>query len=208
MNGLLSKRPIQTQGGTRLVRKLAGFTLLEVTIVLLIMAGVMAIGWPRMRAAGHRADLKDAALTVRGALAEARDLAVRGGRVVQFTCKLDSSDFLIANALTEAEQERLDESPSDASLQTAYALKTGSIHRGVFFCRNAAESSQSSDRSLTILFFPDGRASQSIIKLALADRSHSVKLSVRGLTGGVFMHPIEKILVQDTAVRDVDPTPW
>jgi len=190
-----------------MVRKHAGFTLLEVTIVLLIIAGVMAIGWPRMRAAGHRADLKDAALTVRGALAEARDLAVRSGRVVQFTCRLDSSDFRLANALTEAEQERLNESPDDASLQTAHALKTGSIHRGVFFCHNAAESSQPSNRSLTIMFFPDGRSSQSIVKLALVDRSHCVKLSVRGLTGGVFIHPVEKIMVQDNAIRDLDPTP-
>lgn len=208
MNGLLSRLPIKTHDGTRLVRKLAGFTLLELTIVLLIMAGVMAIGWPRMRAAGRRADLKDAALTVRGALVEARDLAVRSGRVIQLTCSLDSSDFRITNALTEAEQERLDENPDDASLHTAQALKTGFIHRGVIFCRNASESSQTSNRFLTIKFFPDGRSSQSIVKLALEDHSHCVKLSVRGLTGGVFIHPVEKIIVQDTAVRDVDPTPW
>ena len=207
MNGLPSRLPIQIQDGNRLVRKTAGFTLLEVTIVLVIMAGVMAIGWPRMRAAGHRADLKDAALTVRGAIAEARDLAVRGGRVVQFTCRLDSSDFHLANALNEAEQQRLDESPDDAILQTLHVVKTGSIHRGVFFYRNAAESPQPSNRYLTILFFPDGRSSQSSVKLALVDRSHCIKLSVRGLTGGVFIHPVEKMMLQDNAVRDLDPTP-
>ena len=138
----------------------------------------------------------------------ARDIAVRSGRAVQFVCRLDSSEFHVANALNEPEQERLDERPKDASLQTAAALTSGSINRDVVFYRDPADATQPSTGALTITFFPDGRSTQANIHLALAELSHCIKLSVRGLTGGVFMHPIEKILVQDTAVRDVDPKPW
>ncbi|MCP4784385.1 MAG: prepilin-type N-terminal cleavage/methylation domain-containing protein, partial [Fuerstiella sp.] len=188
--------------------KHAGFTLLEVTIVLLIMAGVMAIGWPRIRSAGYRADLKGAALTVRAALVEARDIAVRSGRAVQFICRLDSSEFHVANALTETDQQRLDERPRHAGLQTAAALKSGSISGDVVFYRDPADASQPSTGSLTVTFFPDGRSTQTNIHLAFADFSHCIKLSVRGLTGGVSIHPVEKILVQDAAVRDPDPRSW
>jgi prepilin-type N-terminal cleavage/methylation domain-containing protein len=188
--------------------KHAGFTLLEVTIVLLIMAGVMAIGWPRIRSASHRADLKGAALTVRGALMEARDIAVRDGRAVQFICRLDSSEFYIANALNETEQERLDERPRRAGLQTAAALKSGSINGDVVFYRDPADVTQPSTGPLTVTFFPDGRSTQTDIHLAFAELSHCIKLSVRGLTGGVSIHPVEKILMQDAAVRDLDPRSW
>ena len=204
LNGLHAKLLYQHRRGPWATRKQAGFTLLEVTIVLLIMAGVMAIGWPRIRSAAHRADLKDAALTVRGTLMGARDRAVRSGRSVQFICRFESSQFRVANALPEAGQNPMDENPVDADLQTASTFKVGSVNQDVFFYLRTADRDQTPDRSLAITFFPDGRSTQTDLNLALADRSHCIKLSVRGLTGGVFIHPVEKMFLQDTADRDLD----
>ncbi len=139
---------------------------------------------------------------------EARDIAVRSGRAVQFIYRLDSSEFHVANALTETEQEMLDERPKDASLQTAAALKAGSINGDVVFYRDTGDATQPSTGSLTITFFPDGRSTQANIHLAFAELSHCIKLSVRGLTGGVSIHPVEKILMQDAAGRDLDQRSW
>jgi prepilin-type N-terminal cleavage/methylation domain-containing protein len=208
LNGLFTRPPKRRHDGIRVVSRYAGFTLLEVMVVLVIMAGVMAISWPRIRSAGYRADLKDAALTVRGSLLEARDMAVRSHRAVQFTCRLDSSEFYIANVLTDAEQKRLDESSNDESLKAANALKTGFLNRDVSFYHDPADPKQPSKSSLTITFFPDGRSTQSNIHLALAELSHCIKISVRGLTGGVSIHPVEKIVVQDAEAPDLDPGSW
>ena len=139
---------------------------------------------------------------------EARDIAVRSGRSVQFIWRLDSSEFHVANALTETEQKRVDARPKDAGFETASALKSGAINGDVVFYRDTGDATQPSAGSLAITFFPDGRSTQANIHLAFTELSHCIKLSVRGLTGGVHIHPVEKILMQDAAVRDLDQRSW
>jgi len=86
--------------------KRSGLTLLEVMIVLAISVSLLAIAWPRVRRLTERSALKQAALEVKSALAEARDLAIRQGSEVILTYVPSESQFSIATSLSEQTDDR------------------------------------------------------------------------------------------------------
>ena len=60
----------------------AGFTLLELMLVLVIVAGVMAVAWPALSRTFASSDLREAAQTIREALNDAKRLARETGEPV------------------------------------------------------------------------------------------------------------------------------
>lgn len=84
----------------------SGLTLLEVMIVLAISVSLLAIAWPRVRRLTERSALKQAALEVKAALAEARERAIRQGTEVAISYVPNASRFSIAMSSKEQTDHR------------------------------------------------------------------------------------------------------
>ena len=80
-----------------------GFTLLEVTIVLLIIVGMLSIAWPRMQTAMSRSDLRNAALVVKRTLASARRQAVESGQQIHVVFSDGSNQIQVCSKLPKSE---------------------------------------------------------------------------------------------------------
>lgn len=179
-----------------------GFTLLEVTIVLILLVGMMAIAWPRMSAAARRSDLPDAAMAVKNILAGVRDQSVRSGQPIHFIYENGSGQFRVGSSRSESSDRMSIGTVQQGDQDVELASKSGSLPADtVFFFEQDTDQEESSDFE-SVTFFPDGRSTQSEIHIALPDRTHSIQLSVRGLTGGVTIDPIERMTRQDAVPRN------
>jgi general secretion pathway protein H len=141
------------------MRKSAGFTLLEIILVLTIAVAIYALllGVPLR---GSAADLKASARTLASALRQAQTTAMATRRDATLTIDLDAREFLVAG---EREPRKL---PDDVDLK----LYT-------------AESEVRSSRVGAIRFYPDGSSTGGRITLASGKRKYLV--DVDWLTGRV-----------------------
>lgn len=141
------------------MRKAAGFTLLEIVLVLAIAVAIYAVllGVP-MR--GSSADLKAAARTLASALRQAQSTAMATRHDATLSIDLQSREFLVAG---EKEPRKL---PDDIDLK----LYT-------------AESEVRSQRVGAIRFYPDGSSTGGRITVSSGERKFLV--DVDWLTGRV-----------------------
>ncbi len=76
----------------------AGFSLIELLIVLAILTAVSALVLPSLRRPLNQARLRSATVQVQNALGKARSLAVRQGRAVAFRCETGGRRWRIERA--------------------------------------------------------------------------------------------------------------
>ena len=141
-------------------RAIAGFTLLEVMVVLAIgaIAYVMILGVPMRGASIY--DLKSAARTLASGLRQAQTVAMATRRDALLTIDVDAREFLTSG---EAQVRRLPDNV-DVKLFTA-------------------QSEVSSDRRGSIRFYPDGSSTGGRITVSSGERKYLV--DVDWLTGRV-----------------------
>jgi general secretion pathway protein H len=138
----------------------AGFTLLEILVVLAILGLAIALAVPVISRAMPSLELKTTARSVAAALREARGLAIADNREVVVTVDLDN---------------RL--------------LSTGSGGKAVGLGRHLGISLYTAAEELidagagSIRFFPDGTSTGGRVRVFLADRKYDVV--VNWITGGV-----------------------
>ncbi|HID24171.1 MAG TPA: hypothetical protein EYP14_17465 [Planctomycetaceae bacterium] len=77
-------------------RPAGGYTLFELLLVLALLGLIIGLGWPVMRKALIKAQMRDAARQVRVELARARLRAMRGGSPVQFRFQWGGRQFVVA----------------------------------------------------------------------------------------------------------------
>jgi len=141
------------------MRKTAGFTLLEVIVVLVLAAAIYAVllGVP-MRSSG--ADLKSAARTLASGLRQAQTTAMATRHDASLTLDLDAREFRVAG------DPRPRKLPDDIDLK----LYT-------------AQTEVSSERVGAIRFYPDGSSTGGRITVSSGERKYLV--DVDWLTGRV-----------------------
>ncbi len=79
------------------MRRPAGFTLVELMVVLLILSAVAALAAPSFSRTIHSARLRASASDVRAAFARARSLAVAGGRERAVVFDLEKGEYGLDN---------------------------------------------------------------------------------------------------------------
>ena len=144
------------------MRKSAGFTLLEIIIVLGIATIIYAILLGVPMRGGKSADLKYAARTLASGLRQAQTTAMATRRDATLTLDLDQKEYQV---LGEKEAHKL---PDDIDLK----LYT-------------AQSEVTSEKRGAIRFFPDGSSTGGRITVSSGDRKFLV--DVDWLTGRVSL---------------------
>lgn len=141
-------------------RRIAGFTILEVVVVLVIgvIAYVLVLGVPMRGASIY--DLKSAARTLASGLRQAQATAMATRRDTLLTLDMESKEFVVPGV---ADARKLPQS-IDFKLYTA-------------------QSEVTSDKSGSIRFYPDGSSTGGRITVSSGERKYLV--DVDWLTGRV-----------------------
>ncbi|MCA9184351.1 MAG: prepilin-type N-terminal cleavage/methylation domain-containing protein [Planctomycetales bacterium] len=106
------------------------YTLLELMIVLAILAGVMAIAWPRLSRRSDRARLQDSALQLKAELAEARQAAVSGGYPLRLFYVPGTSQYAVGTRPPDHFNSTINDSFAGSSPEDQGGLANGSMTFG------------------------------------------------------------------------------
>lgn len=181
----------------------AGFTLLELLLVLAVMVTLAGLSWPRMMRFVTENTLKQNVETVRRELAATRILAIESGLTYQFRFEPNSQAFVILpfdRPEIVATDDRSTTPPAkvktvvghlstDCQFEAATdknGKSTGGQRLDEMWLSLIKEGSLYTDTiwSQPILFRPNGESQDA--HLVIRDKSgNTIELTVRGLTGGV-----------------------
>lgn len=203
----------------------AGFTLVEMMIVLAVLAMVAAFGLPAVNRMSSRGQLADAAGQIRAELGRARLDAIRSGVPRQFRFQLGGRRFEISSRAASVggdvdlfgdfgAAEDTDQSPEPVTEQEGDDAVEHELDDGVCFAQDLAqlppsgvdplgdESATTTDAdqnwSLPIVFYPDGRTLNAHFLLA-DDHDYYVEITLRGLTGAASVGAVTARPKQDDA---------
>jgi prepilin-type N-terminal cleavage/methylation domain-containing protein len=158
------------------VRTRAGYTLLEVLLVLTLMLVLGALAVSRLQGVMERHHLRDVTESVRQHLNQGRLRAADTGRIYQFSAENGGGNYVLAP---------LDSIDADAApvAQVAGQLPSSVRFEQVEINPSAAVGTNASAVTwcTPILFFPDGTSSGGAIDLVDNDNRFT-RLAVRGLT--------------------------
>ncbi len=170
-----------------------GFTLLEVTIVLMIIVILGAMAWPSIDAMYADVRLSAAADQLRARWAEARTQAIEEGRPYRFGIQADGGQYRIA-----PDNDFLSEGGTAGDSDTPPLVVEESLPKGINFADSgiAQNSDSAGDNSgpwqSIVKFLPDGTASADVEIVFQAEGSaRPLQLKLRGLTGSVSQQWLE-----------------
>ncbi|MFV2065752.1 MAG: prepilin-type N-terminal cleavage/methylation domain-containing protein [Pirellulales bacterium] len=183
----------------------SGFSLLELTLVLALLATLAAIAWPTLQQSVDDLRLRRAADQVRAAWASARNDAVTTGRIAAFRCRagetrycvepfeLEDRGLGVAAVSAAADQRDIGPNQGDRRSPVPAALAETNLPKGVTIVATHFRE-QPGDRpspdlrataqseAVPILFFADGTASD--CQLTLVDeRGWRIHVTLRAITG-------------------------
>ncbi len=220
-----------------------GYTLLELVIVLAILTSLGAIAWPRVRPMLRSAPHRRAALQLKVEFAEAREQAVRRGQVWEFRFFPGTGRYALGppqaqdSALLPAASSQLtssrlaDSAASPAGREVHNPARE--LPEGVIFPRGEPDydspersglaEPEPEDLNLALApiveeviaakFFPDGRATETLVELVSPGTRQSLVLRLRGLTGAVTIGAPQQLppLADDSDeatsdLEDVEPS--
>lgn len=195
----------------------SGFTLLELLLVLGVLVVIASLSWPRMMRYVQENALKQNVETVRRELASTRIHAIESGLTYQFRYEPGGQLFLVFpfERPSAPESEGADttgssgqpapppkvktvegrisadfrfETPSNATGQTTGGQRLSD--QWLSLLKNGAQYTQTT-WSPPVLFRPNGESQDT--QLVVKDKSgNTIKLTVRGLTGGVRVEPMQR----------------
>lgn len=175
-----------------------GLTLLELLLVLVVVAAVVALAWPALDRPFANQRLRRAADQVRAAIARARNRAMVEGVPYEFRFVPGGSEFQIAAYDPLAEEDRpiftTAALPSEGTSTALRGRRAGVLPPDVYFTAPsvaAAKSgaagtdtlaAQADGWSLPIVLFPDGTGTSATITLA-NNAGRMIDVHLRGLSG-------------------------
>lgn len=186
----------------------AGFTLLELLLVLAVLVTVVSLTWPSVVRYVREQDILEGAETTRAAAAGTRIKAIDTGLTYQFRYEPEGRRFVVI-PFDPPETIAASSTVTDGSVST-FPVLSGQLSEECRFVvpadqpivseglppesfaglPNAGEL-QAAAWGPPILFFPDGTAADATFGIVNEDELR-LDLSVRGLTGTLSISPLRK----------------
>lgn len=164
----------------------SGYTLLEMLVVVLILSGLAAVGWPALRGTFEKAQLRDAAKQVAIELTKTRLQAIEKGQPQQFRFELEGTHWEAGPAVPLEFGQDL---AAAINPESALPPRTGELPKGIRFLTPAtvvqsprADYGGEGNWSTPMIFQPQGRSGNARIRLASV-KGLWIELDLRGLTG-------------------------
>ena len=184
----------------------AGFTLIEIMLVLAILVAMGAIAWPSFTRAYESSKLKSAADKLMSVLGKARTQAMTSGQTQVFKFQLNSGAYIVeqlpddaatldANATSDTSMAPTSASSSASSgespgckLPEGYVFSNGNrvLDDRTAAAESAITSSNFDTSSPPVLFYSDGTSSQAELTIA-NQNGRSITITLRSLTGTAHM---------------------
>ena len=193
-------------GHRRLGKQRAGFTLLEIMLVLAILVAMGAIAWPSFSRAYESSKLKATADKVLSILGKARVQAMTSGQTQVFRFQKDSGSYTVEQLADDS--ATLDASTTSDTTTTTVGASSSTpdgkaaatqLPEGYVFSAGdrvlddrtaAAESAITSSNfdtsSPPVLFYSDGTSSEAQLTIA-NQNGRTITISLRALTGTAHM---------------------
>jgi prepilin-type N-terminal cleavage/methylation domain-containing protein len=195
---------VRTQFSTRpsddLVR---GFTLIEVSLVLVILVVIGALIAPQMEGAFNRSRLRNGGEVIRSALARTRLRAMETGQTHIFRCQLKGGEFQILSIPEVMASGGQTTNPTGAVIEpnADWRLDFTRLPGGVTFAKlDAAPSQQvvamfstlqNSAWAGPVVFSPDGTSTDATV-LLVNENQNTIRVTLRGMTGTVTLGEVGK----------------
>jgi type II secretory pathway pseudopilin PulG len=170
------------------LRRLRGFTLFELLLVLGIFMVIVALATPFLARAFHAQALNNGADLVRASFDRARVQAIRTGNVYAFLYEPGTSSYTISPLINAYSLVNPSLSGGASGSPAIKQLPQGLVFAGSAVSEDARAQFESEGASLAarnmtpILFYPDG-TSQDAYVLVANDQGHQIRIRLRGLTG-------------------------
>jgi prepilin-type N-terminal cleavage/methylation domain-containing protein len=171
------------------VQARAGFTLLEVLLVLAIIIIIMAVAFPSLEAWYGDTRVQAAADDVRGAWAEARARAIDTGVTYRFSVK-NSDTFRIAPDVEEYWEGATDDGETESD---DGKVLVGKLPKNIHFRMDSNAPMSSSGWITVARFLPDGTCKDDAQIVLDADGYKPLVVSVRSLTGITRVQPQKQL---------------
>ncbi len=178
-------------------RRQGGFTMIEVTLVVLILLALTAITMPKMRSTMQHLRLKQGARDVAALLRLARDSAVTRQLPVEVIFDLEGEGNRYQLALLDEMNERVEETERRSRRRTderiavvgREVLRVRELPDGVAFAQvsTAAPMLKRNDRP-RVVFHPDGSATPATIGLQ-DGRQRTLSIEIYRATGLARVEP-------------------
>lgn len=172
----------------------SGFTLLEISLVLVILVIVTAIAIPSFQGTLDQERLRKGAESIAADWTQTRALAMQTGETQVWACELGAGNYSASSSTgsgTNGETPML--AATDLSnFELSETLPTGIVISQAMTSESdsmstMAQSAQSSESGrATLFFFPDGTSSNARLTVTHEDKlEHSMVVMINGLAGTV-----------------------
>ena len=185
-----------------------GFTLMEITLVLIIIVAAAAIAAPMFQSTMKRERLRKGGELIAADWTRTRAVAIQDGETQVWLCQVGSNSFS-RSSYTTSGMTTADAAATVAATTTATPLDAGSsdsfgqdLPTGVSVSEllvteadsvinMAPNTSSNSGGSATVFFYPDGTSSSA--RITVADDEQSMSIIMNGVSGTVRVSDIQRM---------------
>jgi prepilin-type N-terminal cleavage/methylation domain-containing protein len=181
-----------------------GFTLIEVTLVLVILVVIGAIITPQLTGAYNRSQLRNGAEVIRSAWLRTRLRAMETGQTHVFRCALKGGEFQLLSIpeLMASGGQAANPTGIVAEATGNWWLDFTRLPAGVLFAKLDAAPSQQVAAMFTglqgsatwagpVVFYPDGTCTDATV-LIINENENTIRVTLRGMTGTVNLGEVGK----------------
>ena len=183
----------------------AGFTLLELLVVLAVILLIVGMVWPNLLAYMQTATLRDQSRTVSETIAHTRLGAIDHGIPYQFFYEPDGTHFLMLPTNDEPASGESDSSgtvvtipgesgelPEGYTFKTPEGIEAGQVNVSGEMLTDVPSASDLTSVSWATpaVFFPDGSGTDYRFEME-NDSGHYLTISIRSLTGAATLSSIQ-----------------
>jgi type II secretion system protein H len=162
-------------------RHRAGFTLIELMVVIVIMTILTGIGAGVFTGANQRIEVQKAANSLLIMAQYARLSAVEQQRVYKLYLDTANNEFFLATTVVDDQSQAAEEIVIEDSFCAPVLLEKGITIKDVRIISNSYETGSETKNMYTIAFAPDGTSQAAVVQIG--DERTDYSLSVNDITG-------------------------